>query len=143
MQEDRHVKVGSKPITNPQVYHWKNYAGKYLEVLNQGSIRFPFDIGPSNPTHKEKQPVYHLRTGPFTVTHMSLFGQQPAPGYQSAVPLLNLSYGTIGAPLAHFSSLDVSQQGAEGRNSVRTFRTIINVPWDVATKVPYVQGTEQ
>lgn len=58
------------------------------------------------------------------MTHMSLFGQQPPPGYQSAaltLPLIRPSYGSPGGPLAHFSSLDVSSEGGEGRNSVRTF----------------------
>lgn len=144
VQENRHVKVGDKP-TRPQVHHFKK---RILVKTTKPwtNIRFPFDIRPSNHIHKEKEPVYHLTTGPFTVTHMSLFGQQPAPGYQSAVrtlPRLNLPYGTIGGPLAHFSSLDVSRQCAEVRNSIRTLKTTFNAARDVTTKVLCVEGPEQ
>lgn len=109
------------------------------------NTRFPFDIRPSNLIHKEKESVYHwLLLFVFkTVLTMTHIWTAASKGLSvSSGALCNLCYWTIWAPSPHFLSLDVSRQGAEGRNSVRTFRTIFNASRYVITKVPCVQGIE-
>lgn len=75
------------------------------------------------------------------MTHMSLFGQQLPSGYQSAAcsrPFIGLSYGSISGPLAHFSSLDVSSEGGEGRNSIRTLCHTLHMAQSRTSDVAYV-----